>query len=362
MTGISIYSIRLFYTRNYLVNNSTTPRIVLFIVLLLLIVFNASGDYWTYRMWYDSGTEIVHFEPIWETIRSIIPWGFDIFKLVLWGGCLILFTIMCKWHKSDLLIAFSLFALFYMGNYSYARATIAYMLILFAYYLIVRAKESHYRHWPLLLLIVILCVSIGTQMHRSMLILLAIAIFSFFLKPRKNSVILLLLFFPVISIVFNTIFFPYINSFISNDVDTARLMENYLKDTRGIAAFFGQLLNHLPILILFFISIFNILKKDCLSLTVKRIAFCAFNIVYFSFLFYTIKAGNGLALFYRTLNMAYPFMIMTIAYNLKHINNMYILTLILVVYKVLMTFLVMYQVLINPDYLYNQVYQRYILQ
>lgn len=361
MTGVSIYSIHLFYTRNYLVNNSGTPRVVLFIALLLMIVFSASGDYWTYRMWYDTGTTIVHFEPIWETIRTIIPWGFDVFKLVLWGGCLLLFTIMCKWHNSDLLIAFSLFALFYMGNYSYARATIAYMLILFAYYLIVRAKEKQYRRWSLLLIIVILCVSIGSQMHRSMSILLAIAFFSFFLKPKKNSVIFLLLFFPVISFVFNSILFPYIKSYTANDLDTARLMESYLKDKRGIEVFFRQLLDHLPIFILFFISLFNILKKDSLSLTVKRIAFFAFNIVYFSFLFYTIKAGNGLTLFYRTLNMAYPFMIMTISYSMKHINNMYILTFILVVYKVLYTFLVMFQMLSNPNYLYNQVYERYLL-
>lgn len=362
MTGVSIYSIQIYKSRNYIVNNSKVTRVALFVVLLLLVVFSATGDYWSYRAWYESEIEYLHFEPIWETIRSIIPWGFDVFKLVLWGGCLLLFTIMCKLHKSDLLISFSLFALFYIGNYSYARASIAYMLVLFAYYLIVVAKSVRLLHLPLLLLVVALCVWIGFQMHRSMLILLAMMAISLLLKPRKRIIKNLLLFFPLISIIFNTILYPYIVSFVSNDDDISRLMEVYIiEDTRGIYYFIRQIIEHLPILLLFFVSLKNIYKKDKISIIAKKIAFLAFLIVYFAFVFYTIREGNGLALFYRTINMAYPFMILTIAYSMKYLNNMYNLTLILVVYRVLLTFLVMAQVLINPEYLYNQVYERYIM-
>ena len=216
MTGISVYSIRLFKSRNYLINTSTTPRIVLFIVLLLLTVFCATGDYWSYRAWYDYGLENLHFEPMWETVRSIIPWGFDIFKLVLWGGGLLLFTIMCKWHKSDLLISYSLFALFYMINYSYARASIAYMLILFAYYLIIKSKEVYFLYLPLLLLLVSFCVWIGIQMHRSMILLSIILVGSLLIPARKKTIILLLLLFPIVSVIFNTILYPYIILYINN--------------------------------------------------------------------------------------------------------------------------------------------------
>ena len=358
--GVSFYSIRLFTTKNYLVNTSTATPVVLFIIILILIIVSATGDYWSYRLWYDTGRENLHFEPIWNTIRSIIPWGFNIFRLILWGGGLILFTIMCKWNKTDLILSYSLFILFYTFYYCYARATVAYMLLLFAYYLVVRLKENHYRRWPLSLLLAILCVWIGLQMHRSMLILLMILAFSLFVKPRKQTFIVLLLLFPIISLIFNTILYPYFMFSVVDEEQTI-LMDRYLRDKRGFNEFIKHLFRHLPILLLFFVSLINILKKKSVSPTVKKIAFCAFNIVYFSFLFYTIKAGNGLTLFYRTMNMAYPFMIMSIAYSLKCINNMYYLTLLTVTFKVLLTFLEIYQALINPDYLYNQVLERYYL-
>ena len=360
MTGMCLYSVRLFRTRNYLVNNSDTPRVVLFIVLLLLIVFCATGDYWSYRGWYDFDYENAHFEPMWEYLRSLIPWGFDLFKLIIWGGCLWLYTLMCKWNKSDLLISFSLFALFYIINYSYARATVAYMILLFAYYLLIRLKEKHSRHRILMLLTIAVCIWFGIQLHRSMPMLLAIMVAAFFLRPQKNVFIALLLFFPVISIVFNTFFYPYIVAYTAEEADVSRLIEVYLfEDTRGLMAFIRQLIEHLPMLLLFFVSFVNILKSKESSNTVKSISFLAFLIVYFAFLFYTIREGNGLPLFYRTINMAYPFMILSIAYSMKYINNMYRLTLVVVVYKVLLTFLIMFQVLSNPDYLYNQVFERY---
>lgn len=360
MTGICLYSIRLFRTRNYLDNSSNTPRVVLFIVLLLLIVFCATGDYWSYRGWYDYGYENVHFEPIWENLRSLIPWGFDYFKLVLWGSCLCLFTIMCNWNKSDLLISFSLFGLFYMTNYSYARATIAYMLLLFAYYLLIRLREKRNRHRILILIIIAICIWFGLQLHRSMPMLLAIMIAVFFLKPQKNTFITLLVLFPIISIFFNTVLYPYILAYTAAETDISRLVDVYLfEDSRGFNAFIRQLIDHLPILLLFFVSFVNILKNKESSRTVRSISFLAFMIVYFAFLFYTIREGNGLTLFYRTMNMAYPFMIMSIAYSLKHINTMFVLTLAVVVYRVLLTFLIMFQMLSNTDYLYNQVLERY---
>jgi hypothetical protein len=343
------------------VNKKNTPRVVLFIILLLQIVFAASGDYWTYRMWYDTGIEIEHYEPIWEKLRALIPWGFDIFKLVIWGGCLLLFTIMCRWHKSELLIAFPLFALFYMSNFSYARATIGYILIMFAFYLIVRLKESHYHRWYLLMIIVFYCVSLGLQMHRSIPLILAILTVSFFLKPQKHIIIGLLLFFPVISLVFNTVLFPYIMTVIADDTDTSRLVDYYLQgDVRGLKFFITVVILHLPFLVLFFVSFKNIIKREGSAL-VRKIAFAAFLTVYSSFLFYTIQTGNGLALFYRTLNMAYPFMLMSVAYSTKYINSHYKLTFIIVAYQSLFTLQTMLRVIFSPDSLYKQVYERYIL-
>ena len=360
MIGMSIYSVQLFYTRGYLVRTSaTTPRI-LFCVLLLLIVFGATGDYWSYRGWYDYGYENLHFEPIWENLRDLIPWGFDVFKLILWGGCLCLFTIMCRWSRSDLLVSFSLFALFYMSNYSYARATVAYMLLLFAYYLFVRVKEKNTCHRILMLSLIAICIWIGVQLHRSMPMLMAIMIAAMFLRPRKKTFTALLVLFPIISIVFNTILYPYILVNSSGDADVSRLREVYLfEDSRGLNAFIRQLILHLPMLLLFFVSFINILKKKVALGVVRDIAFLAFMIIYFAFIFYTIREGNGLVLFYRTINMAYPFMIMSIAYSIKYSNNIRNLTLVVVIYQVLFTFLVMFQILSNPDYLYNQVFERY---
>ena len=360
MTGVSIYLIRLIFTRDYFVNDRSTPRVVLFVVLLLQIVVAASGDYWTYRMWYDRGVETEHYEPIWETIRTLIPWGFDVFKLILWGGCLLLFTIMCRWHKSELLIVFPLFALFYMNNYSYARATIGYMLILFAYYLIVRAKDVRNIRWLLLSIIVILLVLLGLQMHRTMPILLAILVLSLLLPPRKNIIIVLLFLFPVISIVFNTFLFPYLTSVFIVDEDTLRLVDYYLADERGVSVFIRLIIVNLPMLLLFFVSFVSIIKREKTA-TVRKIAFTAFLIVYFAFLFYTLRAGNGLALFYRTLNMAYPFMLMSVAYSMKYLKYPYNFTNMVIVYQALFTLQSMLRIVINPDSLYRQVYERYII-
>lgn len=360
MTGISFYSVQLYVSRNYLLNNSTSTRVFFFLVLSALIIYCATGDYWSYRIWYEDGFESIHFEPIWERLRSIIPWGFNIFKLVLWGGGLILFTIMCKWNKADLIISYTLFALFYMINYTYARASVAYMLILFANYLIIRIKGKSFIRSFCFLSLAALCIWLGLQMHRSMPILLALLAISLLLTPQKKTIVFLLVFFPAILFIFNTILYNFIVDYVSNDGEMYRLMNVYLyEDKRGLTAFIKQLFNHLPMLLLFFVSLINILKKENIHSYVKRIAFAAFVIVYFAFVFYALKEANGLALFYRTMNMAYPFMIMSIAYSMKYVNSMYYLTIIVVVVKILYTFLVIYQILANPDYLYNQVFERY---
>ena len=360
MVGMFFYSIRLYQTQSFLLNNSKrSTEVALFIALLLLVVFTATGDYWSYRFWYDQKIENIHFEPIWEKIRDLIPLGFDIFKLVLWGGCLYLYAKMCKWANADFRIVFTLFALFYMTNYSYARATIAYMLILFAYCLLIRIKEKRSKNKLGTIVIVAVCIGLGLQMHRSMPLLLAILASSWFLKPSKKTLIGLLLFFIISSIIFNTVLFPYFTTLLATSEDSNRLLEVYSEDAREISYFVRLLFQYLPIVLLFLVSSFNILKRQDSSQFVRKVEFTGFMIVYAAFIFYTLKEGNGLVLFYRTLNMAYPFMLMTIAYSMKYINTMRNLTMVVVVYQVLFTILVMYQILSDPSYLYNQVFERY---
>ena len=356
-----------FYTTSYIVRGrylfkskqSKGPLIVL-LLLFCMSVFYDNGDYWTYKNWYESNSDWSHIEETWRFIRKCIPWGYNWFRAFVWGGALLLFALLLKNTDVDKFICLLLFAFLYTEKFCYARASLAYMCILYAFillcYKVPKRRTNMLRH-----IIAIGLVLVGLSLHRSMPILCICLLTSLLLGTNSRRYRALFFLLPVIIVVLNYYVFPSVSDYLLRDDDMEHLIEvNVFNDRRGLSEFLTILFSHSPILLLFFVSFYKFGKNYNVGIKSLsyRIANAAFTIIYFAVILLFINVGNGLILFYRTLIMAYPFMLITITYALKrrYINKYVIGIALLCQWYYIYQFLV--YIIIHPEYLQNQILER----
>ena len=113
--GICLYAFAYINKNTYLRRDNKIVSNILWVVLLLLCIIAVNGDYWSYLYWYnEGGIHEEHVEPIWNSIKKIIPWNYTLFRAVVWGFGLILITKMIDYCKVNMPIALFLFGVFYI--------------------------------------------------------------------------------------------------------------------------------------------------------------------------------------------------------------------------------------------------------
>lgn len=359
---LSIYSSYYVLNGRYLINEGKRERgikVILFLIICLSVFF-VNGDYWTYKNWYETDSDWTHIEESWRFIRTIIPYGYNWFRVFVWGMALLMFYFILKKTRVDKLTCLLLFVLLYTEKFCYARASLAYMCILLAFVILVSAR--HQRSTKLIEIIVSIgLVVVGLSLHRSMPILCVCLLLSLLLGSSSKHYKMLYVFLPIVIVLFNYVVFPFTTDYFSGNDDFEHLVEvNIINDKRGLSSLLELLLSYVPILLLFFVSFSKIKNNPSLEIdgVSVRIANAAFTVVYISVVFLFFNVGNGLTLFYRTLIMAYPFMLITIANALKNnlINKYVIIAALLFQWYHLYEFL--FYIILHPEYLQNQILDR----
>lgn len=360
---IILYTMAFLNKSKYIHGYNKRVSLLLWLILLLLCVYAVSGDYWTYKYWYEEGGDYydAHMEPIWNYIRKIIPWGFSVFRAVVWGAGLLLIAKIIDYCHVDKALTYCLIGVFYISYFSYARAAVALAFLAFGFVFLYRSKEevnSNRSRW----LLFILFAWIGLLMHRSMYIIIPALLLPLWIKLNRQSITVLIILFPLLSFLFN-VFFPYISSYAIESELVGDSASNYLTlEYDKTNRFLKELFDRLPMILFYLMALFKLYKNKDIPDIIKKVSTAAFFILYTGFLFSTITNGNGMTFFYRTLNMAYPFMIITTAYTIHNVNQMKNESLFFVVVALLMLLInIRFYIFINPNYIYEQMMNRYLL-
>lgn len=359
--GLILFAVHfIFYEKHNKGYSKFTP-FVLSAFILLICVFANGGDYWTYLRWYETDSLDEHIEPIWIFVKSIVPWNYSLFRFFVWGTGLIVMSRIIDRCRVDKAMALCLMGSFYIVSFCYARAAIAIVFLSYGAVLLYSAKsdfKSSIERWTLVLFF----MGIGLLMHRSMLLVIPAMLFPKFHVLSRNSLILFLALFPLFAIIFNALF-PYLAGFISDNDYYGEFALNYLSlDYNKTDRFLGELFPRLPILGFYLIALFALLGDKFVPKTIRMVATAAFAILYTSFLFATVISVNGITYFYRVFNMAYPFIIVTIAYAVmknRGLKGTSVVALLMALFFLLLE--IRYFMFINPNLINDQMLNRYLI-
>lgn len=358
--GIVLYALLFLSKSKYSIGYKRVTPFLLMLLFLWLCVYAVSGDYWSYRYWYDFGGSFDdRIEPIWGVVKKIIPWGYSVFRAIVWGAGLVLFAKTIELCGVDKMLSYCLFGVFYFHYYCYARAAIALSFIIFAFVVLCRRKELHTKlvNWLLVLLFAI----VGLSMHRSMFMIIPALFLPFFVELNRKTLRTLIILFPVFAVIFNAIF-PYIYLYIGGNEFVGEAAKTYMSlDYDKRSRFIAELMPRLPFLIFYLMAMFRIKKYKNISFIIEKISAAAFYIIYISFLFATVSSVNGMTFFYRFINMAFPLMIITIAYTIENIDRMKKASIIfLMIMACFVLIQIRYILFKNPNLIIDEMMSRYL--
>lgn len=359
--GLILYSLYFIYKEKYLKGYAKRTPFVLGFLILIICVIAVGGDYWSYLSWYETGLLDEHVEPIWMHIKDLIPWNYSLFRAIVWGVGLILMIQLFDICNVDKALALCLFGSFYIVFYCYARASIALAFLLYGIIQFYRSSNKgilQIWRWILCFLFIVL----GLLLHRSMFLIIPALLMPLFVKLNRTSFVILLVLFPVFSLLFNFLF-PYLSQVATANTYFGENALEYLSlDIDKGARFWSDLLPRLPILLFYVVAAFSLNKCHTVPSIISKVTTAAFFILYTSFLFATVSEANGITFFYRSFNMAYPFMIVTITYSVNHLGSLRMSSLFFLVMVLLLLLIdIRYFVLINPNVIQEQMKTRYLL-
>lgn len=161
----------------------------------------------------------------YQHIIHFIQGNYALFRLIVWGGSLLLILFGVRIFGANAYNALFLILAGYIIIYSYARATLA--MSIYALGVIIVSVESEHKFNLLKKIIGITIIALSIYFHRSMAPIIALSLFVIILPYKrlfaKNS----LLIFPLIVFLFSSIFRIVID-------DLASMTNSFADDETGI--------------------------------------------------------------------------------------------------------------------------------
>lgn len=261
--NILLYGILFVYTRPALIGKSFSGIKNRIIVLLLFVfcLFSFWGaDWFGYLNYFltikTSGTEHVHMEEFYLWIAEEISDSYLVFRTIVWGTSLLALLCIIKITRIRFDLALFFFATIYLMYFSYARVTLAIVLMCLGYLLLYVEKK---RIFNIILGIALLWASF--YLHKSAILgIVSIIAASVFGKMGKKSGKFVLVAFPIMVFLMMLFFQDYFSEIQNQEEWTLSQYANssviYLEKKSqfsGIGTFIQQVvLERIPYYILAF--------------------------------------------------------------------------------------------------------------
>ena len=335
-------------SNNFSIKNKKYLQWYFYFLLLNVMIYCQSGDFWTSRLWFIDPiyrANDTHQEEFYRIIVKCIPSIFLLYRFVVWGTGVFLFKKICNRFNINFLCAMSLFAILYVEHYSYARASLGIMTAIWGYSLICDTSISRNRLYYFKLLGIIL---LSCAMHKSILGLWAILLCAHNLRFNAITLILMILLYEPVVFVFNTYLIPSIVHFVElNDAD---LNTNYISGTFTERNLSGLPRYYSASLLLLGYSYMKLFRKKLPS-HIEHFVMATISIFYVASLFLSLKMGNSNTTALRFFLMAFPTALITCTYAIQKKDVSKVVIFFILLWGAFYSTYLFYKNIIDPDYL-----------
>lgn len=194
------------------VNNRRLSVVLMFVFIL----FSFWGDDWfnyysSYFTILDDGR--TNLENIYYWIIQKISPNYIFFRMIVWGGSLVLFLHMIKRLSIPTDLSLFLFGSIYIIWFSYARATLAMILVYYGITILYKPYKSKI----ISVILGITVIGCSFFFHKSALFAIIVSLLVILTNKREGKIInITLLFYPIFIIISAY----YLNNFITKDIDS----------------------------------------------------------------------------------------------------------------------------------------------
>lgn len=274
------------------------------LAVLLVIVVSIDTDWFSYQrlVWNYDFTEGAynHGEPIYAYIVRLINKNYLLFRIIVWGGALLLSCLTFRRLNLNINVALYFLIAMYLIRFNYARASLAMACYFMGLSFLVKplGKEK------LLNFLLVVLFFYGAYAFHHSTIVLAMLTIVFFLPLEKPYVwLLLLIIIPFMSMLSNVYFS------LADSMDNDYLLSKYsgylneVSSKNNIFGIIGDIISYAAFLVPLLIIAKSVVKhRACLTISIVRFFRITMAIVLFAstFLFMGLES---MVLFYRYLFM-----------------------------------------------------------
>ena len=286
----------------YTKDNYRTRTVILFCGLLLfaLTSFVGADFFHYYEFMYEYrgqvfGDQEIGLEAFYQYLISFIDGNYFLFRLVVWGGSLVLIAYAARKFETNLYHTLFLILAGYIITFSYARATLAMAVFSAGAVLISVASESNVKKRVLPTILGLIIIACSMYFHRSMLPMIIISL-GWLCMPWKRyitkySLWLFPIFVGICAFVIKTAFeelFAVANS-IEDDTGTLIRAEYYAEQEAVVSNVNGyiRLAFHYVAFYLPFLIIGNAVRSNNVLDNMDKRHIWLYQIIYLTLIFST---------------------------------------------------------------------------
>ena len=289
-------------TNLYTQENSRSRTVFLFCGLLLFALTSFVGDdfFHYYELMHEYrgqvfGDQEFGLEAFYQYLISYIDGNYFLFRLVVWGGSLILIKYATQLFGANLYHTLFLILAGFIITFSYARATLAMAVFSVGAVLISVASESNIKKRAIPTILGLIIIACSMYFHRSMLPVIAIAVGWLFMPWKKQiakySIWLFPIFVAICSFILKSAFeelFAVANS-VEDDTGTLTRAEYYAEQEAVVSNVNGyiRLVFHYVAFYLPFLIIGNAVRSNSVLDNMDKRHIWLYQIIYLTFIFST---------------------------------------------------------------------------
>ena len=292
--------------------SSANRKITIFLMVIFVLVSFWGADWFHYL----EGFPILknggntHMEDVYILIAQNLSPNYLFFRAVVWGSSLFLFLHLLKRLSVSTNLAIFVFCSIYIIWFSYARATLAMILVYYGLSLFYKP----YKNKVFSYIMAVLAIGCSFFFHKTALFAIAVSILVILSNKNERKIMtILLILYPLLVFLSSN----YLTDFLSMDIEGDENMmgknlssgQNYLEAEQSIRGIGGLLLSFLeqcPYFILAYISFMYVRSKSYASCPndIKAFVRLFFYTVFISSIFAFDLGANTRTIFVRFLRFA----------------------------------------------------------
>ena len=182
---------------------------ILFFLLILAYVTTSfyNGDFWHLQDYIVNENQLWKpSEPIYDTISDFVGDNYLLFRIIVWGGALVLIIKIFKRYSLNINTTLYYFFALYISVFDYARVSLAMAIYFFGFVLFTNVPKK-FSLWCKVLGVTLMLLSV--VFHTSLLAVILLT-FIIWLPLNKKTLIFLAFAFPIFSLIIKFVVFDII--------------------------------------------------------------------------------------------------------------------------------------------------------